>query len=58
MEGCKVVHTTPSGRPANINNSSSSSRIYITFRRAAEMTITADALVVTDLCVILANKGS
>ena len=54
MEGCEVVHTTPFGRPANINNSNSS-RIYITYRRAAD-TAASDTLVVVDLCIILANK--
>ncbi|XP_076443222.1 C-myc promoter-binding protein-like isoform X3 [Babylonia areolata] len=55
MEGCEVVHTTPFGRPANINNSSSS-RIYVTYRRAAD-TAASDTLVVVDLCIILSNKG-
>ena len=54
MEGCEVVHTTPFGRPANINNSNNN-RIYITFRRAAD-TAASDTLVVVDLCIILANK--
>ena len=54
MEGCEVVHITPFGRPANINNSNSS-RIYITFRRAPD-TAASDTLVVVDLCIILANK--
>ncbi|KAK7491704.1 hypothetical protein BaRGS_00016960 [Batillaria attramentaria] len=55
MEGCEVVHTTPFGRPANINNSNSS-RIYITYRRASD-TASSDTLVVVDICVILANKA-
>ncbi|PVD19799.1 hypothetical protein C0Q70_20290 [Pomacea canaliculata] len=55
MEGCEVVHTTPFGRPANVNNSNSS-RIYITYRRASD-TAASDTLVVVDLCIILGNKG-
>jgi hypothetical protein len=55
MEGCEVVHTTPQGRPANINNSNST-RIYITYRRANK-NAASDTLVVTDLCIILGNKG-
>ncbi|CAH1795855.1 unnamed protein product [Owenia fusiformis] len=55
MSGCEVIHVTPGGRPANVNNSTSN-RIYITFRRAGE-TAASDTLAVTDICVILANKG-
>lgn len=55
MEGCEVVHTTMKGNPANINNSSSS-RIYITYRRA-EKSAPSDTLVVVDVCVILGNRG-
>ncbi|RUS86371.1 hypothetical protein EGW08_005889 [Elysia chlorotica] len=55
MEGCEVVHTTMKGNPANINNSSSS-RIYITYRRA-EKSASSDTLVVVDICVILGNRG-
>ncbi|GFR61160.1 DENN domain-containing protein 4C-like, partial [Elysia marginata] len=54
MEGCEVVHTTMKGNPANINNSSSS-RIYITYRRA-EKSAPSDTLVVVDICVILGNR--
>ena len=56
MEGCEVVHTTLKGNPANINNSSSS-RIYITYRRA-EKSASSDTLVVVDVCVILGNRVS
>ncbi|GFO50358.1 C-myc promoter-binding protein [Plakobranchus ocellatus] len=55
MEGCEVVHTTQKGNPANINNSSSS-RIYITYRRA-EKSAPSDTLVVVDICIILGNRG-
>lgn len=55
MSGCEVVYQTPQGRPANVNNSSSSSRIFITHRRA-EKTAASDTLAVMDICVILVNK--
>jgi hypothetical protein len=54
MAGCDVVHTTPFGNPANINNTNSS-RIYITLRRAPEAAA-SDTLAVVDICIILANK--
>ncbi|XP_064618735.1 C-myc promoter-binding protein-like isoform X2 [Lineus longissimus] len=55
MLGCEVVYMTPQGRPANVNNSNSS-RIYITYRRADE-SAASDTLAVTDICIILGNKG-
>lgn len=54
MAGCEIVHTTPYGNPANVNNSNSS-RIYITYRRASE-TASSDTLAVVDICIILTNK--
>ena len=54
MEGCEVVHTTPFGRPANVNNTNSS-RILVTYRRADD-TAASDTLSVIDICVILGNK--
>ena len=54
MQGCEIVHTSPYGRPANVNNTNSS-RTYITYRRA-DRTAASDTLAVTDICVILANK--
>lgn len=57
MTGCEVVYQTPQGRPANVNNSSGSSRIFITYRRADE-TAASDTLAVMDVCVILVNKAS
>ena len=54
MPGCEVVHTTPLGSPANVNNTSNG-RIYITFRRAKEEA-PSDTLSVVDICVILSNK--
>ncbi|KAJ7994568.1 hypothetical protein DPEC_G00250810 [Dallia pectoralis] len=54
-QGCHVVQVTPSGRPANIS-STSSQRIYVTYRRATESQTYA-ALAVTDVCVIIPGKG-
>ncbi|KAM3870268.1 LOW QUALITY PROTEIN: C-myc promoter-binding protein [Diretmus argenteus] len=53
--GCHIVQTTPSGRPANIS-SSSSQRIYITYRRAPQNQ-PHTSLAVTDVCVIIPGKG-
>ena len=54
MADSEVVHTTMYGRPANVNNSGS--RIFFTYRRARE-NAPCNQLVVTDICVILANKA-
>ncbi|CAN7943778.1 unnamed protein product [Ixodes hexagonus] len=54
MADSEVLKKTPYGRPANVNNSGS--RTFLTFRRAAE-NAPCNQLVVTDLCLILANKG-
>ncbi|KAG1687290.1 DENN domain-containing protein 4C [Nymphon striatum] len=54
MADSEIVHTTPFGRPANVNNSGA--RTYITYRRYHE-TGPCNMLVVTDICIILANKG-
>ncbi|XP_078144118.1 C-myc promoter-binding protein-like [Centroberyx gerrardi] len=54
-QGCHLIQTTPSGRPANIS-STSSQRIYITYRRAPESQPHA-ALAVTDICIIIPGKG-
>ncbi|KAJ8002444.1 hypothetical protein DPEC_G00158980 [Dallia pectoralis] len=53
--GCHIVQTTPCGRPANIN-SSSSQRIYITYRRAPQSQ-PHTSLAVTDVCIIIPGKG-
>uniref|UniRef100_A0A3Q3LIZ4 DENN/MADD domain containing 4A n=1 Tax=Mastacembelus armatus TaxID=205130 RepID=A0A3Q3LIZ4_9TELE len=53
--GCHIVQTTPSGRPANIS-SSSSQRIYITYRRAPKSQ-PHTSLAVTDVCIIIPGKG-
>uniref|UniRef100_A0A8C9WAM7 DENN domain containing 4A n=1 Tax=Scleropages formosus TaxID=113540 RepID=A0A8C9WAM7_SCLFO len=54
-QGCHIIQTTPSGRPANIS-STSSQRIYITYRRAPESQPHA-SLAVTDICIIIPSKG-
>ncbi|XP_072010090.1 DENN domain-containing protein 4C isoform X2 [Engystomops pustulosus] len=57
MSGCETIQATPYGRCANVNNSStSSSRIFITYRRAPPDR-TQNSLAVTDMCVIITNKG-
>ncbi|KAK2848067.1 hypothetical protein Q7C36_009749 [Tachysurus vachellii] len=53
--GCHIIQTTPSGRSANIS-SSSSQKIYITYRRAPECH-SHTTLAVTDICVIVPGKG-
>lgn len=53
MADSEIVHTTLLGRSANVNNSSS--RIFLTYRRAKE-NAPCNQLVVTDICVILRNK--
>ncbi|KAG7276264.1 hypothetical protein CRUP_018646 [Coryphaenoides rupestris] len=53
--GCHIVQTTPAGRPANIS-SSSSQRIYITYRRAPQSQ-PHSSLAVTDVCIIIPGKG-
>ncbi|KAL4641559.1 DENN domain-containing protein 4C-like isoform X1 [Arapaima gigas] len=57
IQGCEVIQTTPYGRCANVNNSSTTShRIFITFRRAAPVR-PQNALAVTDVCIIITSKG-
>ncbi|XP_018412367.1 PREDICTED: DENN domain-containing protein 4C [Nanorana parkeri] len=57
MSGCETIQATPYGRCANVNNSSAtSSRIFITYRRAA-LDRTQNSLAVTDICMIITNKG-
>ncbi|XP_008310305.1 C-myc promoter-binding protein isoform X1 [Cynoglossus semilaevis] len=53
--GCHIVQTTPSGRPANISTSSSQ-RIYITYRRAPKSQ-PHTSLAVTNVCIIIPGKG-
>ncbi|XP_047198671.1 C-myc promoter-binding protein-like isoform X5 [Hippoglossus stenolepis] len=54
-QGCHLIQTTPTGRPANISGNSSQ-RIYVTYRRAPESQPHA-ALAVTDICIIIPSKG-
>nr|XP_057932989.1 C-myc promoter-binding protein-like isoform X2 [Doryrhamphus excisus] len=54
-QGCHLIQTTPSGRPANISGNSSQ-RIYVTYQRAPESQPRA-ALAVTDICIIVPSKG-
>ncbi|XP_053574510.1 C-myc promoter-binding protein isoform X2 [Bombina bombina] len=55
-QGCQIIQTTPYGRPANISGSTSSQRVYITYRRASEC-MTQNSLAVTDICIIIPSKG-
>lgn len=57
IPGCEVIQATPYGRCANVNNSSTTSqRIFITYRRAAPVR-PQNSLAVTDICVIVTSKG-
>lgn len=51
---CRVIRETPSGFPANVNNSGT--KTFLTYRRL-EPNAPANQLVVTDIVVILSNKG-
>lgn len=50
----EILLNTPFGRSANVNNSSA--KTYVTYRRA-KPTMPCNALVVTDICVIITSKG-
>ncbi|ERL87686.1 hypothetical protein D910_05076 [Dendroctonus ponderosae] len=54
MEDAEVVKTSVGGNVANVNNSTSLT--FITFRRGLP-TMPCNALVVTDICVVIASKG-
>ncbi|XP_015433797.1 PREDICTED: DENN domain-containing protein 4C [Dufourea novaeangliae] len=54
MQDAEMVLETPKGHLANVNNSTS--RIFVTYRRASRK-MPCNSLVVTDICVILTNKG-
>uniref|UniRef100_A0A672PTY8 DENN domain containing 4C n=1 Tax=Sinocyclocheilus grahami TaxID=75366 RepID=A0A672PTY8_SINGR len=57
IQGCEVIEATPFGRCANVNNSSATSqRIFITYRRAPPVQ-PQNSLAVTDIRVIITNKG-
>ncbi|KAG3262097.1 DENN domain containing 4A, transcript variant X6 [Ictidomys tridecemlineatus] len=55
-QGCEIIQSTPYGHPANISGSTSSQRIYVTYRRASE-NVTQNTLAVTDICIIIPSKG-
>ncbi|XP_076764946.1 DENN domain-containing protein Crag-like [Xylocopa sonorina] len=54
MEDAEMILETPKGHLANVNNSTA--RIFVTYRRASRK-MPCNSLVVTDICVILTNKG-
>lgn len=53
MQDAEMILETPKGYVANVNNSTS--KIFVTYRRASGK-MPCNSLVVTDMCVILANK--
>uniref|UniRef100_A0A3P9J955 DENN/MADD domain containing 4C n=1 Tax=Oryzias latipes TaxID=8090 RepID=A0A3P9J955_ORYLA len=55
IHGCEVIQATPYGRCANVNNSTAQ-RIFITLRRASPVQ-PQNSLAVTDICIIISNKG-
>lgn len=54
MKDAEIVTKTPTGLVANVNNSTA--RTFVTYRRASKK-MPCNSLVVTDVCVILTNKG-
>ncbi|CAG9857977.1 unnamed protein product [Phyllotreta striolata] len=54
MEDAEVVKKTVGGNVANVNNSTS--QTFITYRRGPK-SMPCNALVVTDICVVIASKG-
>lgn len=54
MQDAEMILETPKGHLANVNNSAA--RIFVTYRRASRK-MPCNSLVVTDICVILTNKG-
>lgn len=54
MEDAEVVKKSVGGNVANVNNSTS--QTFITFRRGPK-SMPCNALVVTDVCVVIASKG-
>ena len=53
MPDSQVVEFTPTGKIANVNNSTA--RTYITYRRASDSS-PCNELVVADICVIILTK--
>lgn len=54
MSDSDVVHHTPYGRSANVNNGTS--KTFLTYRRAKD-NAPCNHLVVVDICVLLGDKG-
>ena len=54
MPDSEIVLMTPGNRVANVNNSGA--KTFVTYRRAPS-SMPCNELVVTDICVILTNKG-
>ena len=54
MDDAEMITQTPTGHIANVNNSTG--KIFVTYRRASER-MPCNSLVVTDVCLILTNKG-
>lgn len=54
MIDATVIERTPNGRIANVNNSSNG--MYFTYRRSS-LSAPPHHLVITHICIILANKG-
>ncbi|XP_026667588.1 DENN domain-containing protein Crag isoform X2 [Ceratina calcarata] len=54
MQDAEMILETPTGHSANVNNSTA--KIFVTYRRASRK-MPCNSLVVTDICVILMNKG-
>ncbi|XP_074593897.1 DENN domain-containing protein Crag [Brevipalpus obovatus] len=54
MSDSDVVHHTPYGRSANVNNGTS--KTFLTYRRAKD-NASCNHLVVVDICVLLGDKG-
>ncbi|XP_023245418.1 DENN domain-containing protein 4C [Copidosoma floridanum] len=53
-EGAEIVEYTPGGLVADVSNTIS--KTFVTYRRASKK-MPCNSLVVTDICVILVNKG-
>lgn len=54
MVDAEMILESVGGRVANVNNSTA--KTYITYRRANH-TAPCNALVVTDVCIVITNKG-
>lgn len=54
MSDSEIVLKTPTGKIANVNNTTT--KTFLTYRRARS-NMPANELVVTDICVIVASKG-